>query len=356
MAPELLAYHEDGRNRLGANVSRTIGQSIVAYAEWAGGREAVTSRAISFGQETGALPSQVVDPDPGQHFTNDAALGASWTSGIDKLTLNLEYHYHQAGFSGSDWRHWFAETKSGIPNINGVLWYVRGYAQDQMEPMTQQEVFLRADWTDAFVDDLELSAIAFVDAYDGSTMTQVSATYYLSGSLDRRRPGRRQRRQHPHRMGQHGATVSADAAHDALFLGESRIGSASHIPIEQENAAASLSDVDRVEKRTRELVRYSFAATYQLLWGVLVAVGYVAQYLHPLWGVYIWAAVIALGLFGGLAFRLQRARGTGRPPTTAGCGGKSRSSPSASCGPGCSPTPRHASSARCGPASSCSGW
>ena len=181
VAPELLAYHEDGRNRLGANVSRTIGQSIVAYAEWAGGREAgVTSRAISFGQETGALPSQVVDPDPGQHFTNDAALGASWTSGIDKLTLNLEYHYHQAGFSGSDWRHWFAETKSGIPNINGVLWYVRGYAQDQMEPMTQQEVFLRADWTDAFVDDLELSAIAFVDAYDGSTMTQVSATYYLS--------------------------------------------------------------------------------------------------------------------------------------------------------------------------------
>ena len=126
--------------------------------------------------------------------------------------------------------------------------------------------------------------------------------------------------------------------------------------IEQENAAASLSDVDRVEKRTRELVRYSFAATYQLLWGVLVAVGYVAQYLHPLWGVYIWAAVIALGLFGGLAFRLQRARGTGRPPDYRWVRGQVAVVAFGILWTGLFTDASHASSARCGPASSCSGW
>lgn len=179
--PEVLVYHADSGTKFGANVSRVVGQSIVAYAEWAGGNEAsLTSRAIEFGKLTGSLPAQVTDSDPSAHFQNDAAIGASWTSAADKLTLNLEYHYHEAGFSGSDWHHWFAESTSRIPNINGVLWYIRGYAADQQEPMTRQQIFLRADWTDAFVDKLELSAIAFVNVYDGSVLTQAAASYYLS--------------------------------------------------------------------------------------------------------------------------------------------------------------------------------
>ncbi|HEY1722678.1 MAG TPA: hypothetical protein VGG27_15645 [Magnetospirillaceae bacterium] len=181
MTPELLAYHADSGTKFGANISRTIGQSVVAYAEWAGGNEAsLTSRAIEFGKLTGTLPAAVPDSDSGTHFQNDAAIGASWTSAVDKLTLNLEYHYHQSAFSGSDWHNWFTEGNSHTPNINGVLWYIRSYAQDQQEPMSQQEVFLRADWTDAFIDKLELSAIAFVNVYDGSMLTQGTASYYVS--------------------------------------------------------------------------------------------------------------------------------------------------------------------------------
>ncbi len=180
-SPEALLFHQDGQTRLGANVSRTIGQAIVAYGEWAGGQEAsVTSRAIAFGHATDALSPQVTDPRPGRSFTNDAAVGASWTSGADELTVNLEYHYHQSGFGASDWRHWFALGQSGIPNVTGLLWYTRAYAQDQQEPLSRQEFFLRADWNDAFIEKLELSAIAFVNAYDGSTLTQVAASYYLS--------------------------------------------------------------------------------------------------------------------------------------------------------------------------------
>jgi hypothetical protein len=162
------------------NVSHTVGQSVVAYAEWAGDNEQnLASRAIQFGKETGALPASVPDPDPRTSFDSDAAVGASWTSAIDKLTLNIEYHYHQSGFSPSDWRAWF---KQGTGSSSGAAldWYLRAYAQDQQEPMTQQQIFLRADWTDAFVDKLELSLIAFVNAYDGSVLTQAAATYYLS--------------------------------------------------------------------------------------------------------------------------------------------------------------------------------
>lgn len=181
VSPEALVFHQDGETRFGANVSRTIGQAIVAYGEWAGGQQAsVTSRAIEFGHLTGTLPSQVVDSDPRRSFTNDAAVGASWTDGADELTFNLEYHYHQSGFGSSDFRHWYAAAQSGIPRINDVLWYTRSYAGDQGEPLSRQQFFLRADWNDAFIDKLELSAIAFVNAYDGSTLTQIAATYYLS--------------------------------------------------------------------------------------------------------------------------------------------------------------------------------
>src|SRR5262249_45237545 len=61
-----------------------------------------------------------------------------------------------------------------------VLWYVRAYAADQQEPNSRQQVFLRIDRTDAFIDNLEITAFAFVDAYDGSVLTQVDFNYNLS--------------------------------------------------------------------------------------------------------------------------------------------------------------------------------
>jgi len=108
-------------------------------------------------------------------------LGASWTSAA-KLTLNLEYHYHQAGLSGADERRWFAigQAQRNFLPVTGELWFVRGYANDQQQPWTRQQIFLRADWTDAFVTDLEFTAFSYVNLYDGSSLSQVSASYYLS--------------------------------------------------------------------------------------------------------------------------------------------------------------------------------
>jgi hypothetical protein len=57
---------------------------------------------------------------------------------------------------------------------------VRGYAQDQQEPVTRHAAFARLDWPDAMVKNLELTAFAFANLLDGSVLMQASASYYLS--------------------------------------------------------------------------------------------------------------------------------------------------------------------------------
>jgi hypothetical protein len=48
------------------------------------------------------------------------------------------------------------------------------------EPLVQHQLFLRADRPDAFRAHLELTGFAFVNLYDGSFLTQLSASYDLS--------------------------------------------------------------------------------------------------------------------------------------------------------------------------------
>ena len=185
LSPQALVYREAGATKLGLDISHPIGQAVIAYAEWAGGRQRnLISEAESYGRKTGTLPpvAPLLPPsNTTKSFRSDAALGASWTSAA-KLTLNLEYHYHQAGLSGADERRWFAigQAQRNFLPVTGELWFVRGYANDQQQPWTRQQIFLRADWTDAFVTDLEFTAFSYVNLYDGSSLSQVSASYYLS--------------------------------------------------------------------------------------------------------------------------------------------------------------------------------
>jgi hypothetical protein len=181
-SPQALVYNESGRTKVGLNISHPIGQSVIAYAEWTGGSEPdLIAQAIAFGKATGTLPIAAPVQPPtstSRAFRNDLAVGASWTS-VAKITLNLEYHFHQAGFSGEDWRNWF-DTAAADPSAASELWYIRGYASDQQQPMSRHQIFWRADWQDAFVRDLELSGISFVNLTDGSGMMQFAANYYLS--------------------------------------------------------------------------------------------------------------------------------------------------------------------------------
>ncbi len=183
-SPEALLYYEGGRTEIGANLAESVGQATVLYAEWAGGRRAsLIADALHYGVDTGTLPGNlppILPEDTRGYFQSDLSVGGSYT--VSEIVFNLEYHFHQAGFSPQDWRNWFAvgQSLAKVPGISKVLWYIRDYALDQQEPMATHSAFLRADWQDAFIPKLELTAFTSVDLRDGSSLTQFTADYYLS--------------------------------------------------------------------------------------------------------------------------------------------------------------------------------
>jgi hypothetical protein len=187
LSPELLGYLEPHRQKLGLDVSHPVGSAIVAYGEWAGGREAnLATRAHAFGVATGAFPPNTpVLPQTAttSAFRNDLATGFSLTV-ARAATLNLEYHFHEGGFGWSDFRRWLSSGSApgAPPFVPGELWYVRGYASDEEEPLARHELFVRADLPKTLRHDVDLSAFAFVNLYDGSSLSQLSLSYYLSDS------------------------------------------------------------------------------------------------------------------------------------------------------------------------------
>jgi hypothetical protein len=186
-SPELFLYHESNITKLGASITRSFGQRVVGYAEWAGGNQpSLIDRAMSYGRETGTLPLNGSSPlpySPGAHFMNDLSVGASCSTSA-RVTFNLEYHFHEAGFSRQNLNDWFSNgqgTTSSSP-VARELWYIRSYALDQQEPLTRHSLFLRADWVDAFIPQLEITGFINTDLYDGSDLAQVAADYYLSNA------------------------------------------------------------------------------------------------------------------------------------------------------------------------------
>jgi hypothetical protein len=184
-SPEFLLFRGGGETRIGFNIAENVSPQIVTYLEWSGGRQgSLVSEALRFGRETGTLPANapsVLPAHPHDYFINQLAVGASYTTQA-RLTLNLEFHFNQAGFTASDWNRWFAVGQAGanMPTISAELWYLREYALDQQQPVTRDSLFLRADWVDAFVPRLELVGFIDTDLHDGSSLVQVSADYYLS--------------------------------------------------------------------------------------------------------------------------------------------------------------------------------
>ena len=182
LSVQSMAYFEPGRPKVGLALTRPLGSSVVAYAEWTLGHEAdLVARALDYGRRTGTLPAGTPDQlaaDPSQRWRNDVAAGASWTIAT-LLTLNLEYHFHQGALSAGDWARWFAAGRA-VPAIAPELWYIRGYAADQQEPASQHNAFLRIAWPNAGLSDLEVDAFAFVSLHDGSVLTQTSAIYAIS--------------------------------------------------------------------------------------------------------------------------------------------------------------------------------
>ena len=185
LSPEVLLYREDNETQLGANLTESIGQRVVAYLEWSGGRRySLITEALRFGRDSGTLPAdapQLLPDDAAHRFQNQLAIGASYTAGTS-VTFNLEYHGNSGGFSAADWNQWFAlgGGRSAHDPIVLELWFMRDYALDQQQLLSRHALFLRADWLDAFVPKLELAGLIDADPRDGSELLQLSADYYVT--------------------------------------------------------------------------------------------------------------------------------------------------------------------------------
>jgi hypothetical protein len=183
--PELIYFRDGNQDKFGFNLTRSLGQKIVVYGEWAGGKRTdLVDSALHYGERTGSLPIGTLTaiPDNSNYsFQSDLALGGSYTT-ANKITYNLEYHYHQAGFSSQQWKDWFSSGtgQSSTSPIVQELWYIRNYASDQQEPIMKHSAFLRADWVDAFITDLEITGFVNTDLRDGSSLVQMEADYYVS--------------------------------------------------------------------------------------------------------------------------------------------------------------------------------
>src|SRR5262249_60210180 len=97
-SPELFVYHEGDRTRFGLNITRGIGQNVVAYAEWSGGAEpSVVDDALAYGRDTRVLPvgvPSVLPDDSAATFREDLSVGGSLSTN-PQLTPNAQYHSHQ---------------------------------------------------------------------------------------------------------------------------------------------------------------------------------------------------------------------------------------------------------------------
>jgi hypothetical protein len=185
VSAELLGYQENTRGKFGTNLSMSIGKPVVLFAEWSGGdRASLITEAIAYGEMTRSIPPGTPRILPGSDaasFQQDVAAGLSYAT-ESKLTLYLEYDYHEAGMDRQNWKDWFrlGQKLRTIPKVNSLLWYIRGYAQDQGEPAARDAVFLYGTWTDAFIPDLNFTALANFSQYDNSAQYQLTATYFLS--------------------------------------------------------------------------------------------------------------------------------------------------------------------------------
>lgn len=167
---------------LGFEASAALSDELVVFAEWFGQwRRDLAGEAFARGDLNGDAAAGLGNAG-GRSFQNQLAVGATWSLpfgmvGNEDIALTAEYHFNQAGLSGSQLDQWFDafEDEEASP---GELWSTRGLAGVRQEPLTQHQLFFRFAWTDV-TDDIDLGAIAFVSPQDGSALVEAAVDAFV---------------------------------------------------------------------------------------------------------------------------------------------------------------------------------
>ncbi|WP_193098118.1 hypothetical protein [Burkholderia sp. Z1] len=145
--PQWIVYGESGQApQFGQNLSVLLGNSVVAYLEWAGGyRRSLIARA------TGAADDRA--------FRTSSSVGATWTLPVD-LSLTAEFQSNGGGADAAQWR--------SLQRANPYAWgsAVQTSIAAQELP-TRHGLFVMAAWRNVGVRRLDLSGFMQADLGGG---------------------------------------------------------------------------------------------------------------------------------------------------------------------------------------------
>ncbi|MFN6997568.1 MAG: hypothetical protein ACK4PH_25540, partial [Aquincola tertiaricarbonis] len=160
--PQWLLYREEGgAPQAGLNLSQASGDAVVAYAEWAGGRQP-------------SLAERAEGRRAGRHFSHRAVLGASWTLPID-LTLTAELQHDGSALDGPALRRLARDEPA---RWGGLM---QAALASQQRP-TSRGVFVHAVWRNALWRGLDASAFLQRDPGDGGRQAWLELRHRLKQS------------------------------------------------------------------------------------------------------------------------------------------------------------------------------
>ena len=155
--PQWLIYGETHQSpQLGFNLTRVLGDAVVAFVEWSGGRSRTQW-------------SQALGVPENASFHQRLATGATYTA-ANKLSLTLEYAYAGAALDATAWN----ALQRGAPAAYGLY---RNWVQSALELPTKQVVTVYANWPDAIARHLDLSAMLRFNLADKSRLNWFEARY-----------------------------------------------------------------------------------------------------------------------------------------------------------------------------------
>ncbi len=113
-------------------------------------------------------------------YIDEVSVGFNYTSESNIITT-VEYIFNSAGLDSGDWKDWFALGRQN-PSIGGTLSALRGKSAEDESIMSQDSLFIFSRASDIQTN-LDASLLAWLNPYDGSTLSQVGVEYAYDDSL-----------------------------------------------------------------------------------------------------------------------------------------------------------------------------
>ncbi|MCE7797242.1 hypothetical protein LWE61_11805 [Sphingobium sufflavum] len=180
LSPKFFLFSDDGLLRVGASATKPIGKSVVLSAEWAMGRRRdLLDDALCFGSRVGDLPAQPFEQSCARprRLRQELAVSLNWVP-LANLEVSAEYDYNGGGLSPQRWAELTAAPSSRLTQAR--YWYLQAYAGALQNPVFRHGISIRVAQSKAFNRNLNLAALALINASDGSLFGQASADYELS--------------------------------------------------------------------------------------------------------------------------------------------------------------------------------